>query len=246
MGPGVYEALGLQLGLDLDRDATASDLLDSLLAMFRDATGVDLEQDVLDWMTGGMALALLPSDLAGLSSGPPTEALNAAALVQFDGTKRDNVVGAMADITGLLESALGLQGDSVSYGGGAGAVFDLSDLLGAAAYNPGYLVLGEHVVIATTAGGLQLVAATHGGQGDSLAEEPEYARLVAELSGTENPLIYINVSEIREAAVAALDPDGRREYQENVEPFVQPFKALLMAGNVQEGVRRFSVIVTIE
>ena len=46
--------------------------------------------------------------------------------------------------------------------------------------------------------------------------------------------------------MAALDGDDRREYEENVEPFVEPLRALLMAGYADESASRFSVLLTVE
>ena len=81
-----------------------------------------------------------------------------------------------------------------------------------------------------------------------MAEETEYARLVREIPGDKNPLLYVNIREIVEGVVAALDPDDRRGYEEEVEPFVGPLKALLLAGvsEFEEGLSLFSLILTIE
>ena len=122
----------------------------------------------------------------------------------------------------LLEDEFGLQGDQVSYGGGAGVVFDLRELTGSAVYRPGYLILGVHLIISTNADTLELVASIIQGQSDSLATKPEYSRVLGEVTGTGNSLIYVNIGEITKGAVAALDPEDRSEYQKSVEPFVGP------------------------
>ena len=81
-----------------------------------------------------------------------------------------------------------------------------------AAYEPGYLILDDHLIIATTSGALELAASINDGQEEPLAEESEYSRLVAEVSGTRSPLFYVNLRAIIEEAVAALDPATRKEY----------------------------------
>ena len=246
LGPGFYEAFSDEFGLDVDEESSLSDILDTSLDRFEDAFGLDIERDFLSWMTGEFAFALLPTEFKGLTNDPPTDAFQAAAFVQFDADKRDEVVGIMGKVVELLEDNLGLQGDQVFYGDGTGVIFDLTDLIGSPVYQPGYLILGDHLSIATTRETLEMVASIQQGQQDDLATEPEYARLTQEVAGTMNPLIYVNIKEITERATAALDEDGRREYQENVEPFVGPLRALLMAGDTQEELSRFYVILTIE
>ena len=205
-----------------------------------------LERDFLSWMTGEFAFALLPTDFKGISNDPPTDALQAAAFIQFDADKRDEVVGAMAKVVDLLQDNFDLQGEQVFYGDGTGVVFDLTDLVGSPVYHPGYLILGDHLSIATTRETLELVASIQQGQPDNLATDFEYSRVTQEVGGTMNPLIYVNIKEITQRAVAALDQDARQDYREKVEPFVGPMRALLMAGDTQQELSRFYVILSIE
>lgn len=240
---GLSSALGLASG----PEATLSDLLDELLKMLDDAYGVDLEQDVLAWMNGEVSLGLLPTDFRKTTTDPLSEAVAAVALIQFDGEKRDKVVSVTAGITSLLESELGLKGEEVAFGGGVGTVFDLREMAGAAAYEPGYLILGDHLIVATTADTLELAASTSKGQGSSLLEEPEYSRLVAEyLEAGSSFLLFANLRGIANALVEALDPAQRNEYQDRAEPFVQPLRALLVTGEVRDRVSRTSIVITIE
>ena len=240
---GLSSALGLASG----PEATLSDLLDELLKMLDDAYGVDLEQDVLAWMNGEVSLGLLPTDFRKTTTDPLSEAVAAVVLIQFDGEKRDKVVSVTAGITSLLESELGLKGEEVAFGGGVGTVFDLREMAGAAAYEPGYLILGDHLIVATTADTLELAASTSKGQGSSLLEEPEYSRLVAEyLEAGSSFLLFANLRGIANALVEALDPAQRNEYQDRAEPFVQPLRALLVTGEVRDRVSRTSIVITVE
>lgn len=244
--PNETEAFASELGLDIDEESTLGHVLDQLLDRFKEALGLELEQDFLSWMTGEFSLALLPTDFRGLTTDPPSEALEAAAFVQFNAEERARVAAVMDDVVKLLEDEFGLQGDRVSYDGGAGMVFDLRELTGSAVYRPGYLVLGDHLIISTNADTLQLAASINQGQGDSLATEPEYSRVLGEVTGIGNSLIYVNIGEITKEAVAALDPEDRSEYQESVEPFVEPLRSLLMTADTQEDVSRFYIVLTVE
>ena len=246
LGPDVEAALRFPLGLALDADATLADLLDELLRMVNDSLGIDLEQDILAWMTGEVGLALLSTNFRKATDDPLSEAVKAMGLVQFEDEKRNEVVRATADITSWLEDAFGLVGERVSYGGGEGMVFDLRETAGIAVYDPGYLILGEHLIIATTADSLRSTASISAGQNESLAEEAEFSRLVKGVSGTRNPLLYVNLRQLTDAVVAALDPEDRRRYKENVEPFTQPLRALLAASDTQKGVSRSSMVITVD
>ena len=246
LGPELYEGIADEFDLDISEETTFSDILDELLDRFDDAFGINLEKDVLDWMTGEISLALLPTDFRGLTTDPLGAAVELAALIQFDTDKRRNVVNVMEDLLGLLEDALELDSDGISYGGGEGAVFDLSEAFGTTAYQPGYLILDDHLIIASTEDALELAGDINDGQEDPLAEEPEYLRLLKEAPGTRNPLIYVNIREIIDAVVRTLDPDDREQFREEVEPFVGPLRALLATSDLREGISTFTLILTIE
>ena len=70
--------------------------------------------------------------------------------------------------------------------------------------------------------------------------------MLGEVTGIGNSLIYVNIGEITKEAVAALDPEDRSEYQESVEPFVEPLRSLLMTADTQEDVSRFYIVLTVE
>ncbi len=246
LAQGLPVSPGEAMGIDLGGDATLADLFDQGLALLKTFVGLDVEKDILSWMSGEVALGLLPTDFRKLSADPGSEALKAAIFLRFAADKRETVKGAMAIITRSLETAIGLEGEAVSHGDGEGVVFDLREMTGSGAYNPGYLVLGEHVVIATTEDTLQLTASASGGGQPSLADEPEYSRLAGNALGNKNPLVYFNLRDIVKAAVQALEPEERSVYRDSVEPFLQPLRALLIAGDTQPGLSRSSITLTIE
>ena len=246
LGSDVYDALSLGLGLPIDEDASFSDVLDVLLDRFRGATGLDLERDFLSWMTGEFSFAWLSTDLQAFSTDPDTEAQEAALLIQFDTEERDKVLGTMDEVIDLLEGSLPVQRIEVSYGGGQGVVLDIRELAATTAYRPGYLALDDHLIVATTVDALKLVASISQNQGDALVNEPEYSRLLKEVSGTRDAFIYVNIRGIIEAAVETLDGDSLREYRENAEPFIGPLRAILMTSDTREEVSSFSILLTVE
>ena len=149
LGPEFYDGL-FQLGLGISWDDSSADVLDAVLKTLKDAFGVDLERDILDWMSGELAFALLPINFRALSADPQTEAVNAAVFIQFDIAKRDAVTDGLEHLLDSIQEGLGFAPDAVSYGGGEGAVFDLSESIGISPYRPGYLILDDQLLIATT------------------------------------------------------------------------------------------------
>jgi hypothetical protein len=245
LGPDFYDALNFEFGLVVDPDGTFGDVLDAALDRFEDLTGLNLERDLLGWMTGEISLALLPTDFEALSQDPAFEPIEALAMIQFDPERLDDVTRAVDVAVQLLEDNLDLQADSISYGGGQGATFDIQEVVGPTAYLPGYLILDEHLIIATTGDALKLTGATSEGQEDSLAGKSKFARGVKDLSDATNPLVYVNLGEIVDAVVQSLDEDDLREYREDVEPFIGPLGVLLLGGEAQESVSSVTITLTL-
>ena len=106
--------------------------------------------------------------------------------------------------------------------------------------------LDDQLVIATTKDSLELVASIGEGREDALAGEPGYLRLLDEVSGTRNPLVYVNIRAIREAVEPLLDADQRREYRQNAEAFVEPLRALILSTEDRDGLNGCAAVLTIE
>lgn len=244
LSPEVTESITAQLGLPIQ---PGDDLFDAALDRFQSTTGLNLEGDVLDWMTGEFAFALLSTDFFAISNDPTIEAIRATAFIHFEKQKRDKVTGLMNTVLELLQETFQLQPTNISFGGGVGATFPLTDFIGITPYQPGYLILDDHLIIATTPDDLELAASIGEGKADSLADEPEYSRLLKkEVSGSRQALLYVNLQELRNAIIAAFDSDTRREYQEEAESFVEPFRALMLSGDTKGDISRALLIVTIE
>ena len=95
LGPDFSSALPLLLDTEFDQQSSLEELLDILLVRFSDTVGLDLEQDLLDWMTGEFSFALLPTDFKAVSEDPASAAINVAGILQFDPSKRDKLYHAL-------------------------------------------------------------------------------------------------------------------------------------------------------
>ena len=248
LGPDLYGVLAYEFGLDIQADSSMVDVFDALLFKVEENTGIDLEEDVLAWMTGEVSLALLPLDFQALEANPMEEPVEALVLIQFDQEQGQKLVSTMHKIAQILQDRFGLQAEAVSYDGWEGEVFDVRELVGGAAYQPGYLILEDHLIIGTTTDSLILTASLQAGQGDSLAMETEYNRLLNETSGLRNPVFYADLRQFMEAMVASLDPYDLQESQMEGAPFLEPLMALMLVNETlaQDGIDRFSMILTID
>ena len=87
-GTGVNDAWGEGRDSLRDADPELLDALDEVLDDLKQETGIDLQQDIIDALSGEVALALLPSDISidhdGTSSGP----IEVLALAGITGRKR--------------------------------------------------------------------------------------------------------------------------------------------------------------
>ena len=244
LGP-VSEEIALELGLDTSKDLTLSDVLDALLARLKESFDLDLEGDVLSWMTGDLSLVLLPTDFGAFSDDSAGK-VQAMALVQHEGSKGGSVASFMDKTVKLLEDNLETRTERVSYGRGEGAIFNLQEQGGTDPYQPGYLILSNHLLVATTSDALKVSASIEEGEVKSLSAVPEYSRLLKELPDRRNPLLYLNLRGIRDAVLQTLDSDEREKYSEDVEPFVGPWTAFLAAVGSQGNISQVQIILAVD
>ena len=208
---------------------------------FEEEIGLDLERDIIDWMTGELAFALLPSEF---ELGPYDDIedvlIHAVALIEFD--DRAAVERRTGNIVEALEDQ-GVEFDEVSIGGEDALLVDLrEEFFG---YEPGFLITDKHVVVGTTRESLEDVMDTRDGAMESLKGSREYER-IKEIGGRADAMLYANVAAIVEMIVDALGPSGRADYREEGEPFVEPIRSFFFGGETDEGRTTWTVILTFE
>ena len=190
--------------------------------------GIHLEQDILSWMTGELAFALLLPDGASLGF----EELHANLYVEFD--DRANAISKMEKIT----SALDLEEIDAANG--------LHIYEGPDGFSPGYTVLGDYIVIGTTRTALEQAIAAEEGEVPSLSDDSTFNRSLKAAGNNPEFMIYANIQRIVDATLDTLDETDLQDYRDSVSPFVAPLKAFLFWISVQEDISTFSAEVTIE
>ncbi len=240
---GIREAWGQ---IEESLDELASEPLYGMtnpLPDFELQTGLDIEQDIIGWMSGEMALALLPSDFPLDFSGEVEEAIiHAVGLIGF--TERAQVEDALDNIVSVLEEE-GLTFRDAVVGGEDALLLDLEDLAGSG-YEPGYSILGNYVALGTTRESLEQLADVSGGRLPSLADAPEYSRLIGEAGEDMDIILYANLRELVETFIRVLSPSELSEYEDYAAPFVEPVQALFMGGKVNADISTSVAILTFE
>lgn len=234
------------LGNEAIDGGSLNEALDEGLSSIRDAFGFDVERDIFAWMAGQFAIALLQTDFQAIASDPTGEAVHLVGQIQFEPESRDALEGLLRQMETTLNDELGLEPRSITYGGGDGATFDLESVAGPSAYRPGYLILGDQLVIASTDEALRAVAFAQSGDEERLADVDSFSRAVQEFPADVNPMLYLNVHDLVQSMVETLSPEDRAEYGREVEAFVEPIQALMMGAERDGDIHRFSIVLSIE
>ncbi len=205
---------------------------------FNDEFGLDIERDLVRWMTGEVAFALLPTNLA-----EDVPVLNALALAEFN--DREATDTALENIVDSLECQ-GLDIDRFRLGDIQAVTVDLENELGDSEYEPGYFVLSNYVVLGTTRESLRKSAAANAREIESLSQSPSYCRARNEIDGELDYLVYASIREIVEASLDAVSASERAEFRDNAAPFIDPIDTIMIGGGSTEELTTFTLILTFD
>ena len=214
-------------GLDLD------EALDEIEA----DTDTDIEEDILSWMTGELAFAMLLPGGVSFS----LDEIHANVYVEFD--DRAKALSSMEKIQAAVEDG-GVEFSVVDVEGTDAVVMNLSDDQGPLNLTPGYVVLDDYVVIGTTLTSLR--QAVEAGRGDipSLRESSAFSRPLAAAGNSTDFMIYGNIRRIIKEVLDQLDETELEEYGKTAEPFVEPLEAFLLGVAVEEDIVTFTTVIT--
>ena len=201
--------------------------------------GIDIERDILGWITGELALAIL------LPGGVPfsTDELHANVYVEFD--NRDEAVSSMARIQAAMEDE-GAEFADVDIENMDAVVMDLGDDQGPPYITPGYVVLDKYVVIGTTSESLRQAILAQQGAVPSLRENAAFEGSMAELGSATDYIMYGNIQRVVEEVIGQLDETELYEYRETTEPFVEPLEAFLLGIAAEDDIFTLSAVLTFD
>ena len=193
---------------ELNPDDTLADALDLGFWLVKDLTGIDLEADFFDHLSGQAILAVRDFDFDAVTDDPAANAIDVVAMLSYREDGKAELEDTMDQVAKLVQNYAGLQPNSVDVGAGDDAtVFDLG-LLGMMTggqfgYRPGYVLHDQYLTFGTTQSALSAIVERQNGRGDGLSSDAEYRRATAHLATDGQFLGYVDVRSI----VAQIDMD---------------------------------------
>jgi hypothetical protein len=233
--PELWEQIKEQIDADLLASEDAS--FDELVQDINGQVGFDIERDLIQWMTGEVALAVLPSNFSG-----DIPVVHVVALAEFN--DRSATESALENIITSLEEQ-GLDIDQVNLAGLEAVTIDL-DQADVGDYEPGYFLSDSHVVFGATRESLELAAKANADEIESLSQNPAFRRAREEIDGELDYLVYASIKGIVKASLDAVSATERAEYQDEASPFVDPLGTILIGGGSNEDITTFTLILTFD
>ena len=209
---------------ELDTDSTLADALDLGFWLVKDLTGIDLETDFFDHLSGQAILAVRDFDFDAVADDPTANAVDVVAMLSYRKDGKEGLADTMDKVGDLLQEQAGLEASSVDLGADDDAtVFDLGLLGmmmgGPIGYRPGYVLHDQYLTVGTTESALAAVVERQNGEGDSLSSDAEYQRATAHLATDGQFLGYVDVRRIvaqLEADDLDLEPEEYRILREGI------------------------------
>ena len=198
----------------LHAGATLADVLDLAFWLVNDFTGIDLEADFFDHLSGQAILAVRDFDFGAVADDAVANAVDVVAMLSYREGAGDGLTDTMDEVANLLRDHIGMETSSLDVGADDDAtVFDLG-LLGIMAggpigYRPGYVLHDRYLTLGTTENALATTVDVQNGEVESLSSDAEYRRAADELGSGGQFLGYVDVQRIVqfEADDLELEPD---------------------------------------
>ena len=232
-----------QLRDDLeDLDQNTAEGLDFILNGVKIATGIDLDRDVIDELTGEVTVALLPSQLR--FDGSEIGTFQALLLAEVADPSRLERV--LEDLTDFLESYADMPVRLEQVGDYELVTLDLRNQdREVRDYSPGYMATHNLMVLGTTEDSLFQVADTLEGRQDSLLFAPEFSRLAELAPEGVSSFAFADVDGIIDMVVHALSQNDRRSYDKDWRPFLEHLDNCFMASVVSKESTVSTMVLTI-
>ena len=229
-----------------DTDPWAAEDFDQFLDDLEDETGVDLEQDVIESLTGEVSLAVMPGDVRispdNLELDGVIDAILLAGLHDAAG-----IEDAMESLTDWIEDQdIDTGSESI---GDYDAVTVNMDQFGEDVleeYEPGYLITDEWLAVGTSIKSLESFHDTAEGGAGSLSSQSRYSDLAELAPSPLHVMMYVDIAGILEVIVDGLDEDDLDDYEEDIRPFVENLSAFMVASSLTAERWRFTAALTLE
>lgn len=215
---------------------------------FRDAVdeeiGIDIEDDLLDSLSGEFAVALLPSDLDRLDMDNFNWTLE---LLLLSGVRDpERIEDTLDDLMRSIARETDLEIDRWELGDHEAVVIPIEDSsLLAVDYQPGYFVTDEWAVIATTEDSLELQYEALTGEAKTLGSKGSIKELTEVLPEPLHSMAYLDVQALLGMIEDGLPLDMRDEYRE-FESYFETLDFLLMVSSATDEAVLTTFVLTVQ
>ena len=203
----IAQTLGMEQPPTLPRDADNADVLDLAITLTNNATGLDLEQDLLNHLAGTLAIALLDTDLTALAENYFLTPVNLALLLSHGSDSVPDLQDTLNRTTALIQAGTGMQPDTVQLDTDTSATVFNTGL----PYQPSYMLHQQHLIIAATQEALEDIAVTGKTDGTQLESDQGYQRASLHLTPQDHVLAYANLNSLIDALPQNQKPRGMPE-----------------------------------
>ena len=232
-------------GLTVDPDDSLADVLDTVIDVVANATGVDLELDFIDYLGGEIIIGVREFDFQEVADDPETNAVDAMAMLSYRSDNKLDLQDTMDVVVELVEeySFGAVSADPVDVGAEDDAIVLKLDALGFSdiAYSPGYVLHDGYMTLASTEDALVTIVDVQNGDADSLTSDGEYQRAIAHISGNRQGMGYVNFQLI----IQNLDPDDLDIDFDDFEILETGLGGAAFGAHQGEEYSRFSFVVTL-
>ena len=216
---------------------------EEFLEDIEDATGIDLERDIIDSLCGEAAVALLWSDLFLRTWNDGSDEVDVVQGLILAGVEdHDGIADALDQIADEVEDA-GFDVDQSRLEEYEMVAVRGEDLL--SEFEPGYVATGERALVGSDASSLEAFHDAFSGAMDTLSANADFSSRIDMVSSPHHLRLFANLEELLDVVDDALDDDDRSFYRREVEPFVWQLGFLLLTGAVTSEEMRFSLVLTL-
>ena len=230
-----------------DVDPYAADAFNESLDSFEDEVGFDLERDVIDALSGEVAVALLPSDVgSGLFLEEGIFDWTIEALLLAGVVDARSIENALEDLVDEMED-FDLDVRRKRLGGYEAMMVQFDqDMFIHTNYDPGYVVTNDWMVVGSTSESLELFHDTLIGDSEPLSDNDEFERMLGIVSYHPQFLLYADIRGILDLGEDALTSEMRSSYRREVEPYVENLSAFMVISSANSEESRATLILTVK
>lgn len=226
-----------------EADPYAADDVRLLLDDFEEEIGIDVEDDVLDALSGEFAVALLPGELT-LNSISDLDWESPAHVLLLAGVEDpDTLEDTLDDLLDNIREDYDYDREDIGEfeaitAPGSEVDGDLE------AYRPTYVLMDDWAVMASTLESAEELHDSLTGEAETLADNAEFRRAMDASVSPVHHFVYANIAGIAATIDDALSGDDRREFRNDVLPYIENLSVFLFTASFTEEEMRMSAILT--